>query len=93
MPNYALHDGVTVHNVIVADSSDAAQEVTGMSAIETTGVPWIGWTLHGDEWRPPAPFPSWVWTDNAWIAPVPMPSEPGMWVWDEDTLSWVEVTA
>lgn len=41
----------------------------------------------------PKPAESWVLDGNYdWQAPVPMPSESGPWVWDEDTLSWVEIT-
>lgn len=37
------------------------------------------------------PFPSWTLDGNHdWQPPTPMPSE-GMWLWDEGTLSWVEV--
>lgn len=53
MSNYALHDGATVLNVIVADSEEVAEAVTGLSAIETDGVPWIGWTLADGEWVAP----------------------------------------
>lgn len=66
MPTYAVHDGTRVHNVIIAETVDVAQDVTGLTAIETEGAPWIGWTLHGDEWRPPQPAEGlWVWDDVA----------------------------
>lgn len=49
---------------------------------------------EGDVFVRPAPFPSWTLDANHdWHPPVPMPSEGGPWVWDEDTLSWVEVGA
>lgn len=53
------------------------------------------WSAQGGAFIPPQPYPSWVLnTDTAlWDAPVPMPTEGGPWTWDEDTLSWVEVTA
>ena len=42
----------------------------------------------------PQPYPSWTLDANHdWQPPTPMPSEGGPWAWDEDTLSWVEVTA
>lgn len=53
MPNYAIHDGATVHNVIVCDTQGLAEELTGMQAVETEGVPWIGWTLVDGEWVDP----------------------------------------
>ena len=53
MPNYAIHDGATVHNVIVCATQALAEELTGMQAVETEGQPWIGWTLADGEWRAP----------------------------------------
>ena len=56
----------------------------------------IGWRYdaEADVFIAPQPFPSWTLdADHDWQPPTPMPSEGGPWVWDEDTLSWVEVTA
>ena len=42
----------------------------------------------------PAPYPSWtLWLDSNWHPPVPYPETPGdgLYEWDEDTTSWVEV--
>ena len=89
MPNYAIHDEHTVVNVIVCDTQSLAEEITGMQALETEGQPWIDWTLHDGEWRPPQPYPSWIWNGSVWVAPVPMPNEGGPWVWDEDALTWI----
>jgi hypothetical protein len=74
MPNFALHDGFTALNVIVAESQEAAENLTGLYAVETSNVPWIGWTLHGDVWRPPMPSHGlWEWDDNAgeWVDVTP----------------------
>ena len=51
------------------------------------------WSAQGGAFIPPQPFPSWVLNPDTalWDAPVPMPTEGGPWVWDEDTLSWVEI--
>lgn len=58
MPNYAIHDGATVHNVIVCDTQALAEELTGMQAVETEGRPWIGWIWVDGEWVDPnAPDP------------------------------------
>ena len=53
------------------------------------------WSAQGGAFIPPQPFPSWVLNPDTalWDAPVPMPTQGGPWVWDEDTLSWVEITA
>lgn len=69
MANFAIIDGDTVVNVIVADSQEIAEEVTGLSVVETEGEPWIGWTLIDGGWvappLPPAPEPD----------PAPAPEE------------------
>jgi hypothetical protein len=45
-----------------------------------------------DAFISPQPFPSWTLDAvGDWRAPTPMPSE-GVWKWDEETLSWVELT-
>lgn len=92
MPDFAVHDGSLVVNVIVADSQQIAEEVTGLSAIQTDGAPWLGWTMEPEGWRPPAPFPSWSWTGSTWQAPVPYPTdaEHGA-TWDEDAQAWIEM--
>ena len=54
MANFAIHDGTLVYNVIVADSKEAAEELTGLQAIETDGTPWV----------------DWVFVDGQWVAPV-----------------------
>jgi hypothetical protein len=45
-----------------------------------------------DAFISPKPYASWVLDEDTchWEAPVPMP-EDGVYQWDEDTLSWVEV--
>jgi hypothetical protein len=40
----------------------------------------------------PQPYPSWSLDDNYdWQAPTPKP-EDGIYTWDEETLSWLEIT-
>jgi len=48
-----------------------------------------------DAFYAPSPFPSWTLNEETclWGAPTPMPVEEGkMFRWDEETLSWVEIT-
>lgn len=47
-----------------------------------------------DAFIPPQPFPSWVFDAEtfSWLPPVPHPAEIGGWLWDEKSLSWVNVT-
>ena len=46
-----------------------------------------------DAFIPPQPYPSWLLntTTCQWEAPVPYPNDGKTYVWDEATLSWVEV--
>jgi hypothetical protein len=43
----------------------------------------------------PKPYPSWLLntTTCRWNAPVPYPKDGKQYIWDEATLSWVEVPA
>lgn len=57
----------------------------------------IGYTYDAtrDAFIPPKPFDSWVLNEDScqWESPTPMPIEEGkVFVWNEDTTSWVEFT-
>lgn len=43
---------------------------------------------------PSKPFPSWVLNEDTclWEPPTPYPANGNMHKWDEETLSWIEVT-
>jgi hypothetical protein len=53
----------------------------------------IGFTYDAkrDAFIPPKPFASWVLNEETcnWEAPTPMPE--GNYIWDEDSVSWLEV--
>lgn len=93
-----INDDVVVNVAVFAE--DATEELINDIRIandadlaintEPYGEVGIGFTWHGDHFRPPQPYPSWTWDDTQWVAPVPMPSE-GLYTWDEATLSWVEI--
>jgi hypothetical protein len=46
-----------------------------------------------DAFIPPKPYSSWLLDDDTclWQPPTPYPDDGGMYTWDEDTLTWVEV--
>ena len=56
----------------------------------------IGYTYNEslDAFIPPKPFNSWILVEDTcqWKAPVDMPTDGKMYSWDEDTLSWKEIT-
>jgi hypothetical protein len=54
-----------------------------------------GWaySVQGDVFVSPQPFPSWSLDENYdWQPPVPYPSDGKEYTWDEATTSWIEVT-
>lgn len=57
----------------------------------------IGYTYDEgrDAFIPPQPFPSWVLNETTclWDAPVPYPDDGQRYLWDEDTVSWVQIDA
>ena len=55
----------------------------------------IGYTydLVADVFIAPQPYPSWSLDENFdWQAPTPMPIDDKFYEWDEETLSWLEIT-
>lgn len=57
----------------------------------------IGFTYdeERDAFIPPKPYASWVLNEDTclWDAPVPYPTDGAVYVWDENSLGWVEVEA
>lgn len=56
----------------------------------------IGYTYDSgrDAFVPPKPFNSWSLNEDTclWEAPTPYPTDGKIYAWNEDTLSWDEVT-
>jgi len=56
----------------------------------------VGYTYDSirDAFIPPKPFSSWLLNENTcqWKAPVAMPTDGKVYTWNEDTISWVELT-
>jgi len=55
----------------------------------------IGYTFDGTGFAAPQPYPSWSLnsTTYLWEAPTPKPVDDKFYRWDEDTTSWVEISA
>jgi len=53
----------------------------------------IGYSYNSDEdiFISPQPFPSWIRSGSLWNPPTPMPTDDKTYVWEEATLSWVEI--
>lgn len=56
----------------------------------------IGFTYDAerDAFIPPQPFPSWTLNEDTclWDAPAPHPDGDVPYAWDEESLSWIEMT-
>jgi hypothetical protein len=56
----------------------------------------IGYTYDSqrDAFIPPQPYPSWTLVEETcqWTAPVLYPADGKMYQWDEDTVTWIEIT-
>jgi hypothetical protein len=56
----------------------------------------IGYTYDrtNDVFYSPKPFASWILNESTWLweAPVAMPDDDKRYQWDEETISWKEVT-
>ena len=52
----------------------------------------IGYSYNSDEdiFVSPQPFPSWVRSGSSWNSPTPMPEDDKRYIWDEDSLTWIE---
>ena len=66
-----------VVNLIVADSIDTAEQLTGKTCVEVTpvNIAYINETYDPTSglFIPKQPYPSWVLNGNMWVAPVPYP--------------------
>lgn len=55
----------------------------------------VGFTYDAgrDAFIPPKSFASWILNEDSciWEPPIPMPNDNQLYIWDEDTLSWVRV--
>jgi hypothetical protein len=54
----------------------------------------IGYSYNEEEdiFVAPQPYASWTRNGSFWEAPVPMPTDDKMYVWNEETISWDEIT-
>lgn len=86
--SYNTHGSVHYNQETGKPSEDQSKALRGNYA-------GIGFTYdeERDAFIPPKPYDSWVLDEDTclWEAPVPMPDD-GMYTWDEDTTSWIEVT-
>jgi hypothetical protein len=90
-----------VENIILADSLEWCEQSLGGVWVETFGdgpqsrIAGIGYTYDSERnvFISPQPYPSWVFDEQTfyWNAPVERPAGDGIYIWDEDSISWVEL--
>jgi hypothetical protein len=55
----------------------------------------VGYTYDAtnDVFYAPKPYPSWILNESTWLwkAPVDYPTEEGKFIWNEKTLTWIEI--
>ena len=108
MAHYAQINNNIVQQVLVMDNAWTDQEIQDWLTTNVSTDQWvqtsynnnirkqfagIGFTFDAakDKFINPQPYPSWALDSNDdWQAPTPMPD--GMHSWDEDTLTWTEIT-
>jgi hypothetical protein len=99
-----IKDGVIANTALCDDSAETLFADQGWDQIiDITDIvelgrddPGIGYTwTEAEGFRPPKPHPSFVWdeSEKKWTEPVAKPedvTEGKHWLWDEDSVSWVE---
>jgi len=91
-----IEDGIVV-NIILCESIELAESITGLTAIEYTdeNLAQVGWTYNNitNKFRSTSPYNSWIFNEeiNMWEAPVPYPLNQNNYIWSEDNLEWQQV--
>ena len=91
----------TVQRVIVIISAEYAHQLLGGIWVETfindstKNYAGKGYVYHPDKQNFSAqkPFPSWILNELLrWQPPISYPTDGRMYIWDEETISWKEIT-
>jgi hypothetical protein len=78
---------------VVAINVQADDYQTQPWEVEVAASAWVGGDYVESYFYAPQPFPSWTRKEGQWKPPVPMPADNSGYVWDEDSISWIEVEA
>lgn len=98
MANYAVLENENIINIIIADSKEIAEEITGKVCIEYTDTDpvGVGGFYRNETFIQKPPYMTWVLNqDNQWVAPVDYPvldpENPKEYYWSDDQINWVEI--
>jgi len=81
-----LDDNKNVLNIIVCNKDEP--ETEKLVSYSESNPAFIGGDYVGGFFYTPKPFPSWTRENGLWKAPSLKPE--GDYIWDEETLSWVQ---
>jgi hypothetical protein len=92
MSIFAVLQDNNVINLIVAETKEIAEEITGKTCMEDTDkTAKIGGFWNGSMFVPPKPLDSWVLNDEyEWVPPIAMPDDGYRYYWHEISLSWIK---
>jgi hypothetical protein len=101
MSHYAKIENNQVTNIIVAEQDFINSGAVGnpsnwIKVFDNNGTEiysvGIGYTYDAelDAFISPKPFNSWILNGTTWSAPVPYPQDTNRYMWDEETLTWIE---
>ena len=81
-----LNENNLVLNISIADNS---WDSTGWVEYNNSNPASIGGDYVDGYFYSVRPFASWTRNAGNWLPPTPMPID-GYWLWDEDSLTWIE---
>jgi hypothetical protein len=98
MKKFAVLEDNKIINIIIADSKENAENLTGKICIEFTDEPAEpNGTYENGRFLRAKPYPSWILDEeDNWQSPIPHPIQedkenPKHYNWNEETTSWIEV--
>jgi hypothetical protein len=95
--NIAIVENGIVVNTIICESIELAESITGLTAVEYTDTnpAGIDWTYNSTtkKFKSPKPYVSWIYNEEIeqWVAPIEYPTDNKSYIWDEQSISWIEV--
>ena len=93
MKNYAVIENDFVTNIVIGDDEwVASQQLTLVELNDGDGAAIGGKYLDGIFYKA-KPYPSWVESNGGWAPPIakPLNNSGKTWMWNESTISWVEI--
>lgn len=98
METYAIIKNGIVENVVIADDENffaiGYPDDLVIKVTEETGQANVGVEFVSGKFVPMKPWGSWIFDESSWtwVAPVGYPQDGGIYLWDEQSTSWQEIT-